>query len=129
MVIDKLWVEHLTTMDELREGVGLQAYGQKDPLVVYKTEGYRLFNQLLENIQHDVVRSIFRVQPVVAQQPVQTSISAAQTTTNAAQDEPDSRTPRKVNKVRPNEPCPCGSGKKYKHCHGSAKVNQTASAV
>ncbi len=129
MVIDKLWVEHLTTMDELRGGVGLQAYGQKDPLVVYKTEGYRLFNLLLESIQHDVVRSIFRVQPVVAQQPVQTSISAAQTTTNAAQDEPDSRTPRKVTKVRPNELCPCGSGKKYKHCHGSAKVKQTASAV
>jgi preprotein translocase subunit SecA len=129
MVIDKLWVEHLTTMDDLRGGVGLQAYGQKDPLVVYKTEGYRLFNQLLVNIQHDAVRSIFRVQPVVAQQPVQTSISAAETITNAAQDEPDARTPRRVKKVRPNEPCPCGSGRKYKHCHGSVKAKQAASAV
>jgi preprotein translocase subunit SecA len=129
MVIDKLWVEHLTTMDDLRGGVGLQAYGQKDPLVVYKTEGYRLFNQLLINIQYDAVRSIFRVQPVVAQQPVQTSISAAETTTNAAQDEPDARTPRRVTKVRPNEPCPCGSGRKYKHCHGSVKAKQAASAV
>jgi preprotein translocase subunit SecA len=129
MVIDKLWVEHLTTMDDLRGGVGLQAYGQKDPLVVYKTEGYRLFNQLLDNIQHDVVRAIFRVQPVVAQQPVQTSISAAQTSTNAAQSEPDARTPRRTQKVRPNELCPCGSGKKYKHCHGSTQSKQTVSTI
>ena len=129
MVIDKLWVEHLTTMDDLRQGVGLQAYGQKDPLVVYKTEGYRLFNQLLENMQHDAVRSLFRVQPAVAQQPVQTSISSAETMTNAAQSEPDARTPRRVNKVRPNEPCPCGSGKKYKHCHGSPAARRQAAAV
>src|SRR5690606_29360389 len=129
MVIDKLWVEHLTTMDDLRGGVGLQAYGQKDPLVGYKTEGYRLFNQLPDNSQHDAVRSIFRVQPVVAQQPVQTSISAADTSTNAAQDESDARTPRRSRKVRPNEPCPCGSGKKYKHCHGSPQAKPAVSAV
>jgi preprotein translocase subunit SecA len=129
MVIDKLWVEHLTTMDDLRGGVGLQAYGQKDPLVVYKTEGYRLFNLLLENIRRDTVRAIFRVQPVVAQQPVQTAVSAAETTTNASQDEPDARAPRRVKKVRPNEPCPCGSGKKYKHCHGSVKTQQAASII
>ena len=62
-------------MDELREGVGLQAYGQKDPLVVYKTEGYEYFQQLLANIQHDVVHTIYRVQPVVAQQPVRTKVT------------------------------------------------------
>ncbi len=129
MVIDKLWVEHLTSMDDLRQGVGLQAYGQKDPLVVYKTEGYRMFNQLLENIQHDVVRSIFRVQPAVARQPVQTSISSAETSTNTSESEPASRTPRRVNKVRPNEPCPCGSGRKYKHCHGSPAARRQAAAV
>ena len=74
-VIDSLWVEHLTEMDDLREGVGLQAYGQRDPLVVYKTEGYRMFEQLLDNIQHDVVHAIYRVQPVAAQQPVRTRIT------------------------------------------------------
>jgi preprotein translocase subunit SecA len=74
-IIDKLWVEHLTAMDELREGVGLQAYAQKDPLVVYKTQGYEYFQQLLANIQHDVVHTIFRVQPVVAQQPVRTRVT------------------------------------------------------
>ena len=129
MVIDKLWVEHLTTMDELRQGVGLQAYGQKDPLVVYKTEGYRLFNELLQKIQHDAVRSIFRVQPAIATQPVQTSITSAETSTNAAQDEPDARSPRRVNKIRPNEMCPCGSGKKYKHCHGSPASKRAQAAV
>ena len=74
-IIDKLWVEHLTAMDELREGVGLQAYAQKDPLVVYKTQGYEYFQQLLASIQHDVVHTIFRVQPVVAQQPVRTRVT------------------------------------------------------
>ncbi len=109
-------------MDDLRQGIGLQAYGQRDPLVVYKTEGFRLFNQLLENIQHDAVRSIFRVQPVVAQQPVQTRVTQADMTTNAPEDQ-STNAPRRAAKVRPNDPCPCGSGKKYKHCHGAkAKV-------
>ncbi|HWK80402.1 MAG TPA: SEC-C metal-binding domain-containing protein, partial [Thermomicrobiales bacterium] len=117
-IIDRLWVDHLTTMDDLRQGVGLQAYGQKDPLVVYKTEGYRLFGQLLENIQHDVVRSIFRVQPVVANQPVQTRVSQA-TTTNAPAEQSNGNQQRRTRKIRPNEPCPCGSGKKYKYCHGA----------
>jgi len=126
-VIDRLWVDHLTTMDDLRQGVGLQAYGQKDPLVVYKTEGFRLFQMLLEHIQHDVVRNIYRVQPVAAQQPVQTRVSDA-TTTNAPVDQSNGNQPRRVRKVRPNEPCPCGSGKKYKYCHGAVAI-KTASGI
>jgi preprotein translocase subunit SecA len=118
-VIDRLWVDHLTTMDDLRQGVGLQAYGQKDPLVVYKTEGYRLFGMLQENIQRDVVRALYRVQPAVAQQPVQTRVSAAEVTTNAPEDTTAKPAQRRSTKVKPNQPCPCGSGKKYKHCHGS----------
>lgn len=126
-VIDRLWVDHLTTMDDLRQGVGLQAYGQKDPLVVYKTEGFRLFQLLLEHIQHDVVRNIYRVQPVAAQQPVQTRVSEA-TTTNAPVDQSNGSQQRRARKVRPNEPCPCGSGKKYKYCHG-AVASKTASGI
>ena len=121
-VIDKLWVDHLTAMDELRQGVGLQAYGQKDPLVVYKTEGYRMFTQLQRNVQHDVVRSVYRVQPIIAQQPVQTRVSEQDVSTNAGGDDTGAGTGtvrRKGKKVRPNEPCPCGSGKKYKFCHGA----------
>ena len=122
-VIDKLWVAHLTEMDELREGVGLQAYAQKDPLVVYKTQGYDFFQQLLANIQHDVVHTIFRVQPAVAQQPVRTQVTDESDQAPTAPGEPDENgvapVQRKSRKVGANEPCPCGSGKKYKHCHGA----------
>ncbi|MEZ4565285.1 MAG: preprotein translocase subunit SecA [Thermomicrobiales bacterium] len=124
-VIDKLWVAHLTEMDELREGVGLQAYAQKDPLVVYKTQGYDFFQQLLANIQHDVVHTIFRVQPAVAQQPVRTQVTDESDQAPAAPGEQGGNgngnmpAPRKSRKVGANEPCPCGSGKKYKHCHGA----------
>ncbi len=129
-VIDKLWVDHLTQMDELRQGVGLQAYGQRDPLVVYKTEGFRMFGQLQRNIQHDLVRSIFRVQPVMAQQPVQTAMTEKETSTNAPQEvEANGTVRRKGKKVRPNEPCPCGSGKKYKHCHGAPARRGQANPV
>ena len=123
-IIDKLWVEHLTAMDELREGVGLQAYAQKDPLVVYKTQGYEYFQQLLASIQHDVVHTIFRVQPVVAQQPVRTRVTdESEKSHGAADGDGNGASPRKARKVGVNEPCPCGSGKKYKHCHGAkAKV-------
>jgi len=112
-------------MDDLRQGVGLQAYGQRDPLVVYKTEGFRMFQQLQEHIQHDLVRSIYRVQPVVAQQPVRTRVTEEATTTNRGD---EAQAPRKSKKVRPNEPCPCGSGKKFKFCHGSAR-NRAAAPV
>jgi preprotein translocase subunit SecA len=119
-IIDKLWVEHLTAMDELREGVGLQAYAQKDPLVVYKTQGYEYFQQLLAGIQHDVVHTIYRVQPAVAQQPVRTQVIAQSDKSPTAPDgKGNGSAPRKSRKVGVNEPCPCGSGKKYKHCHGA----------
>jgi preprotein translocase subunit SecA len=124
-IIDKLWVEHLTAMDELREGVGLQAYGQKDPLVVYKTQGYEYFQQLLASIQHDVAHTIFRVQPVVAQQPVRTRVTDESDKPHGADEAGGNGSrPRKSRKIGVNEPCPCGSGKKFKHCHG-AKATRT----
>jgi preprotein translocase subunit SecA len=118
-IIDKLWVEHLTAMDELREGVGLQAYAQKDPLVVYKTQGYEFFQQLLASIQHDVVHTIFRVQPVVAQQPVRTRLTDESDKPHGAGTSGNGHAPKKSRKIGVNEPCPCGSGKKFKHCHGA----------
>ncbi|MFL5761771.1 MAG: preprotein translocase subunit SecA [Thermomicrobiales bacterium] len=121
-VIDRLWVEHLTAMDDLREGVGLQAYGQKDPLVVYKTEGYEMFQTLLDHIQHDVVHTIYRVQPVVAQQPVRTRVTE-EATLNRGE---DGNQPARRRKIGANDPCWCGSGKKFKRCHG-APVVKTAS--
>ena len=88
-----------------------------------------MFELLQRNIRHDLVRSIYRVKPVVAQQPVQTRISEQETITNAPQDGGDGNQTvrRKHKKVRPNEPCPCGSGKKYKHCHGApSRKGQTS---
>jgi preprotein translocase subunit SecA len=124
-IIDKLWVEHLTAMDELRETVGLHAYAQKDPLVVFKTQGYEYFQQLLVSIQHDVAHTIFRVQPVVAQQPVRTRVTDESDKSHGAPDGGGNGAgPRKSRKIGVNEPCPCGSGKKYKHCHG-APANRT----
>ncbi len=114
-VIDRLWVEHLTAMDDLREGVGLQAYGQKDPLVVYKTEGYRMFQLLVEHIQHDVVHTMYRVQPVVAQQPVRTKVTEEGTMNRGE----GANGPLRKRKLGANDPCWCGSGKKYKRCHGA----------
>jgi len=126
-IIDKLWVEHLTAMDELREGVGLQAYAQKDPLTVYKTQGYEFFQQLLAGIQHDVVHTIFRVQPVVAQQPVRTKVTEESDKPHGSAENGDNGAkPRKSRKIGVNEPCPCGSGKKYKHCHGAPAARTLA---
>jgi preprotein translocase subunit SecA len=115
-VMDRLWVEHLTEIDDLREGVGLQAYGQRDPLVVYKTEGFRMYQRLLDNIQHDVIHTLYRVQPAVAEQPVRTRMSQEVTTNRESE---NGRTPARSKKIGPNDKCYCGSGKKYKFCHGA----------
>ncbi len=98
-VIDRLWMEHLTHMENMRQGIGLRSVGQQQPLIVYKKEGHALFEALLAGIQHDVARTIYRVG--VAQQPAQKREAV-----------PVGK------KAGRNEPCPCGSGKKYKHCCG-----------
>jgi preprotein translocase subunit SecA len=92
-------MEHLTTMEDMRQGIGLRAVGQQNPLVVYKREGGILFDGLLASIQHDVVRSIYRVS-LVKKEPLKKQAVIA------------------GKKVGRNDPCPCGSGKKYKHCCG-----------
>ena len=98
-VIDRLWMEHLTAMEYMRQGIGLRAAGQQQPLVVYRREGHALFEGLLAGIQHDVVRGMYRVG--IRQEPAR-----------------DRRVVAAGKKVGRNDPCPCGSGKKYKHCCG-----------
>ncbi|MBN2187501.1 MAG: SEC-C domain-containing protein, partial [Dehalococcoidia bacterium] len=106
-VIDKLWMEHLTAMEHMRQGIGLRAVGQQDPLGVYKREGHHLFDALLSSIQHDVVHSIYHV-----------SI-AKNAGEDGAKQPPRQKMPVMAGKkVGRNDPCPCGSGKKYKHCCG-----------
>jgi preprotein translocase subunit SecA len=100
--IDSLWVEHLTAMENMREGIGLQAIGQRDPLVAYKTEGHNQFQNLLSAIQHGVAHTIYHVSIAKREAP------------------PKAPPPAQVGgkKIGRNDPCPCGSGKKYKHCCG-----------
>ena len=114
--IDTNWVQHLTTMENLRQGIGLHAYGQRDPLVMYRKEGMDQFQILQQKIQSDVAHSIFRVQVSLGQSFTNGSRSRRQRPApqpNRSSAAPSGRDGRKVGR---NQPCPCGSGKKYKRC-------------
>ena len=110
--VDNLWIRHLTGLDNLREGIGLRAYGQQDPLLAFKKEAHEMYAELLAAIQRAIVGDIYRVSLVREPQPrpmreMRTSVEAQ-------------RAPQPVRtagaKAGRNDPCPCGSGKKYKHC-------------
>jgi len=112
-IIDTLWVEHLTMMEHMRQGIGLQAAGQRDPLVAYKREGHGLFQNLLSTIQHDVVHSIYRVSITRREAPPKPPAPV-----QAGGDGQKQKLKAGGKKIGRNDPCPCGSGKKYKHCCG-----------
>ena len=114
-VIDRKWMDHIDDMDQLRQGIGLQAYGQRDPLVEYKMTGYEMFGEMTESIKEDTVKLLLHVK---VEQKVEREQVAKVTGTN--KDDSSVRAPKKRDnvKVYPNDPCPCGSGKKYKQCCG-----------
>ena len=114
-VIDRKWMDHIDDMDQLRQGIGLQSYGQKNPLVEYKMIGYDMFGEMTEGIAADTVKLLFHMR---MEQKVEREEVAKVTGTN--KDESLARAPKKREdkKVYPNDPCPCGSGKKYKQCCG-----------
>ncbi len=118
-VIDRKWMDHIDDMDQLRQGIGLQAYGQRDPVVEYKIQGFDMFDAMTGAIQEDTVRLLFHVK---VEQKVEREEVAKVTGTN--KDESVARAPKKraEAKVYPNDPCPCGSGKKYKQCCGAKPV-------
>ena len=118
-VIDRKWMDHIDDMDQLRQGIGLQAYGQRDPLVEYKMAGFDMFDEMIAGIQEDTIRLLYHVQ---VEQKVEREQVAKVTGTN--KDESAARAPKKREhaKVYPNDPCPCGSGKKYKQCCGRKVV-------
>jgi preprotein translocase subunit SecA len=103
-------MDHLTVMDEMRRGIGLEATAQRDPLVVYKQRGHAVFDSLLAGIAHDVVHTIFRVSITREKAPPPSPMAEA-----AKRKETVAAGKKKVGR---NDPCPCGSGKKYKHCCG-----------
>ncbi len=114
-VIDRKWNDHIDDMEQLRQGIGLQAYGQRDPLVEYKMNGYAMFDEMTQNIKEETVRLLFRIR---VEQKVEREQVAKVTGTN--KDDSVAKAPAKRSnaKVYPNDPCPCGSGKKYKQCCG-----------
>ncbi len=114
-VVDRKWMDHIDDMEQLRQSIGLQAYGQHDPLVEYKMAGYDMFNEMTRNIMEETVRVLFHVK---VEQKVEREEVAKATGTN--KDESLAKQPKRRTdkKIYPNDPCPCGSGKKYKNCHG-----------
>lgn len=131
--IDERWKEHLREMEEFKEGIHLRGYGQKDPLIEYKTEGFDMFMQLLDRITTEAVEFVFRAEPVQEMEQQMIKRARALKTVHASSEgmgysgggeqaqeqKAASHTPVKAEqKVGRNDPCPCGSGKKYKHCHG-----------
>jgi preprotein translocase subunit SecA len=121
-VIDNYWVEHLTNMDNMRQGVGLHAVAQRDPLAVYKNEGHDLFEGMMEGIRHDLVHNIFNLNVTKGPPPKQTASPMAKVA-NASRGGDSGKPAEKVEgkKIGRNDPCPCGSGKKYKHCCGKSE--------
>ena len=114
-VIDRKWMDHIDDMDQLRQGIGLQAYGQRDPLVEYKMSAFDMFDNMINNIQEDTVKTLFHVS---IEQKVEREQVAKVTGTNKDDSAPNTPKRREAEKVYPNDPCPCGSGKKYKNCCG-----------
>ena len=117
-VIDNKWMAHLDDMDALREGIGLQAYGQRDPVVEYKMQGYEMYESMMASIQEETIRILFHIR---VEQKVEREPAAKVTGTNKDASAPSAPKKRAEQKIYPNDPCPCGSGKKYKQCHGRIK--------
>ena len=137
-VVDQQWKDHLLALDHLKEGIGLRGYGQRDPLVEYKKESFELFTIMKERIEDQIVQYLFRLQPVLREaegevtegerrapvafpsrraRQVNYSYGAA---ASGGQDAKVETIHRQAPKVGRNDPCPCGSGKKFKKCHGAA---------
>jgi preprotein translocase subunit SecA len=121
-VIDNKWMSHIDDMDQLRQGIGLQAYGQRDPVVEYKMSAFEMFEAMTAAITEDTVRILFhiRVEQKVEREP------AAKVTGTNRDDTSLKKAPvrREVQRIYPNDPCPCGSGKKFKQCHGRKPLAQ-----
>ena len=111
-VVDSKWMDHIDAMDQLRQGIGLRAYGQEDPVMAYQNEGFDMFDEMNHNIQEETLRYLYHVQKPerMERKRVAKPVEAG--------DEPQQPVVR-GRKIGRNEPCPCGSGKKYKRCCGS----------
>ena len=115
-VVDEYWMDNIDAMDELKQGIGLRAYGQHDPVIAYKEEGYEMFQAMITAIREETVRRLFLVQ-LQPRQEVKRQKVAKEVSTSGTSDGTVKQQPVRSNKkAGPNDPCPCGSGKKYKKC-------------
>ena len=130
-IIDSAWKDHLLAMDHLKEGIGLRAYGQKDPLVEYKRESFDMFGQVKERIENEAIRFLYLLEPMTAEEreredarrraaQAQVFASASRSAAGVTARGGVQTVQRKKAQVGRNAPCPCGSGRKYKKCHGTA---------
>lgn len=114
-VIDRKWMDHIDDMDQLRQGIGLQAYGQRQPIVEYKFQGFEMFDNMIDAIREDTIKVLLHIR---IEQKVEREQVAKVTGTNRDDSVANAPVKRSSKKIQPNEPCPCGSGRKYKHCCG-----------
>ena len=124
-VVDQKWMDHIDAMDELKDGIGLRAYGQKDPVAQYRIEGFDMFEQMVNDIKIDVVKILTHIkgiQKIERKQTVKITGEGLKQTENAiphkSQNAPSTPIKNEGPQVGRNDPCPCGSGKKYKQCCG-----------
>ena len=110
-VVDRKWMDHIDAMDQLRQGIGLRAYGQEDPVIAYQVEGFEMFEEMTASIQEDTVKLLFNIE---SPDKMQRKRMAQPVSTNVKKQKPIV----KGKKIGRNDPCPCGSGKKYKKCCG-----------
>jgi preprotein translocase subunit SecA len=118
--VDALWKDHLLNMDYLKEGIGLRSYGQQDPLVAYKREGHEMFQQMIDRVKEETLQKLFHIQ-IQREEQLQEMRAEQEDQPmfyGPAEGSPKQQAVRKDGKVGRNDPCPCGSGKKYKKCHG-----------
>ena len=115
-VVDEYWMDNIDAMDDLKQGIGLRAYGQHDPVIAYKEEGYEMFQAMITAIREETIRRIFLVQMKPTQEVKRQKVAKETAATGTADKTVKQQPVRATNKVGPNDPCPCGSGKKYKKC-------------
>lgn len=121
-IVDLHWIDHIDAMDDLKQGIGLRAIGQQDPVIAYKMEGYEMFDEMIANIQEETVKALFHA---TIQTETERKVVAKITNTSGTGDGTSTKKPVKVDKkIGRNDPCPCGSGKKYKKCHGASYDNE-----
>ena len=115
-VVDEYWMDNIDAMDDLKQGIGLRAYAQHDPVVAYKAEGYEMFQSMIASIREETIRRMFLVELRPTQEVKRQKVAKETGTSGTASSQVKAQPVRKEKKAGPNDPCPCGSGKKYKKC-------------